>query len=381
MKSLVKRLQQPYANPFKQFKHVVGYDETVRQLAAEARGRGEARLVLVMDHHVAVSAEGVDLALRAARDRRADLVCCTQLEGLLPVVVSVVFLERWLQRDGAPDPRWLWSPTLLSEFGVVADLQLVNPDRFPGRIRCGPVDERETSVCRFWGERASELGAALAANPDAGGAGREHLEILMGEYRSQLVAGLETYEVVGSLSGVDDVRRRMVTTEKPLVDYFVVAMHLGRFLQRYAGLRPASRVVDIGCSWGYFGFALANFLGSDGAYVGVEVQKSAVDWARQRLGWLGKNFQFEHLDIYNAFYNPTGTVPRDKVRLPISDGWADVILAGSVFTHMAEDGVQSYLSEFRRILRPGGIAAFSYDDKSFFGGDGEAIVVDKHVPD
>lgn len=381
LKSLVKRLRQPPVTLFKRFRHVVGYDETIRQLVAEAKLRGAARLALVLDHHVGVSPEGVDLALRNARDRRADVVCCTQLEGLLPVVVSVAFLERWLQRDGAPDPRRLWSPALLADLGVVTDLQLVTPDRFRGRIRCWPLDERETTVSRFWKERGPELAAALRANPDAGGAGRERLEALVEEYRAQIVAGLETYEVVGSLCGVDDVRRRMVTTDKPLVDYFVVAMHLGRFLQQYAGLRPDSHVVDIGCSWGYFGFALANFLARGGGYVGVEVQESAVDWARQRLGWLGDSFRFEHLDIYNAYYNPAGAIPRDNVRLSICDGWADVILAGSVFTHMAEDGVQSYLSEFRRILRPGGIAAFSYDDKSFFGGAGEAIVVHKNVPD
>jgi hypothetical protein len=235
-------------------------------------------------------------------------------------------------------------------------------------------------VPRFWKERAPDLAAALRANPEAGGAGRERLDALVEEYRAQLVAGLDTYEVAGSLCGVDDVRRRMVATDKPLVDYFVVAMHLGRFLQRYAGLRPDSHVVDIGCSWGYFGFVLANFLAGEGAYIGVEVQKSAVDWAQQRMQWLGANFQFEHLDIYNAFYNPAGTIPRDKVRLPIRNGWADVILAGSVFTHMARM-VCRVIVGVSTNPTAGGIAAFSYDDRSFFGGDGEAVVVDRNVPD
>lgn len=381
VKTLRKRVQEPLANPFKQFRHVVRYDETIQQLVALAKVQGAARLALVLDHHVAVSPEGVDLAVGEAQHSQADVVCCTQVEGLLPVVVSVPFLERWLQRDSTPDPRRLWSPASLADLGIVRDLKLVTPDRFPSRIRCGPLDAREMSAPRFWKERAPDLAAALRAHPEAGGAGRERLDALVEDYRAQLVTGLDTYEVVGSLCGVDDVRRRMVATDKPLVDYFVVAMHLGRFLQRYARLRPDSHVVDIGCSWGYFGFVLANFLAGGGAYIGVEVQQSAVDWAQQRMQWLGTNFQFEHLDIYNAFYNPAGTIPRDEVRLPIRNGWADVILAGSVFTHMAEDGVQSYLSEFRRILRPGGIAAFSYDDRSFFGGDGEAIVLDRNVPD
>jgi SAM-dependent methyltransferase len=382
VKSAAKRLRQPRSTDnFASLGSVVGYDQSVRRLVADARSHRIDHLACVMDHHVAISPDGVNLALRAARERGADLVRCTQFDGLLPVVMSVAFLERWLEREPAPDVRRLWSSSSFDGLGTVVDLQLADPGRFPGRMRCWPLDEREMAVTRFWADHAEEVSAALRADPLASGGARERLEAVVGEYRTRFVAGLETYEVVGSLAGVDDVRRGMVTTAKPVVDYFVVASHLARFLRTYAGLRPTSRVVDIGCSWGYFGFILANFLEREGAYVGVEVQRSAVEWARQRLGWLGDNFRFEHLDIYNAFYNPAGVIARDAVRLPIEERWADVILAGSVFTHMAPDGVQAYLSEFRRILRPGGIAAFSYDDRSFFGGEGEATIVDKKIPD
>jgi cyclopropane fatty-acyl-phospholipid synthase-like methyltransferase len=152
-------------------------------------------------------------------------------------------------------------------------------------------------------------------------------------------------------------------------------------LQRYAGLKPSSRVVDIGCSWGYLALALANLLHQQGAYLGIEVQAAAVAWARERLAWLGQNFQFVHLDIHNDFYNPSGTTPRGRVRLPVADGWADVVMAGSVFTHMQPDGVQSYFAELRRILRPGGVAAFSYLDSTAFWSGEEHLCTVKSVPD
>jgi SAM-dependent methyltransferase len=382
VKSVARRLRQPRSrDTFASLGGVVGYDQTVRRLVADARARRVDHLACVMDDHVAVSPEGVSLALHAARERGADLIRCTQFDGLLPAVVSVAFLERWLEREPAPDVRRLWSSSSFDGLGAIVDLELADPGRFPGRMRCWPLDEREMAVTRFWTDHAEEVATAIRANPLADGDGRERLEAVVGEYRARFVAGLETYEVVGSLAGVDDVRRGMVTTEKPVVDYFVVASHLARFLRTYAGLRPTSRVVDIGCSWGYFGFILANFLEHDGAYVGVEVQRNPLEWARQRFRWLGDNYRFEHFDVYNAFYNPAGTIPRDAVRLPIEEAWADVILAGSVFTHMAADGVQAYLREFRRVLRPGGIAAFSYDDRSFFGGEGEATIVNKKIPD
>ena len=57
----------------------------------------------------------------------------------------------------------------------------------------------------------------------------------------------------------------MTVTQKPVVDYFVMATHYVRFLRKYAGLTEDSRIVDIGCSWGYLGFALANVLSGRGS--------------------------------------------------------------------------------------------------------------------
>jgi SAM-dependent methyltransferase len=140
-------------------------------------------------------------------------------------------------------------------------------------------------------------------------------------------------------------------------------------------------VIDVGCNWGYLALALANLLDEEGEYLGVEVQLPAVRWAQERLAWLGDRFRFAHVDIQNDFYNPAGRTTRGAARIPADDDSADVIVLGSVFTHMQEDGIRAYLKEFRRTLRPGGVAAFSYFDSTSFWHGEETLIADPEVPD
>lgn len=365
----------------RRFQKGVGYDETVQRLVSYAKSVSADYLVLVMDNNVAIFPEGIELALRAAEEGHADAVCCTKVDGIVPIVVSTNFLERWLKLDHAPDPRLLRDLPSLAHLGVIVDLDIANTGTFSGSVRCYPIDRREQQLLNYWEEHSEELRDALRRRPEVPGEGRDRLEKLLREYRSMIASGLEAYRIAGTLHDVDDLRRRIITTQKPLVDYFVIASHYGRFLQMYAGLNPKSRIVDIGCSWGYLGFAMANFLMREGVYTGIEVQKEAVEWAQERFGWLGENFRFIHLDIHNDYYNSGGSISRGHVRLPIEDNCADVVTASSVFSHMQQDGVLGYFKEFRRILAPGGIAAFSYIDSSFWGSNEEYLIGNKSLPD
>ncbi len=362
--------------------HIVSYDDSIQCLLSIATESDSEYLALVIDNNVAISPESVEYSLNLARKTKSDIFYCSQIEGLIPIIVSVKFLHRWLKQEKHPDPMFLQTPKLLENMGKVVDIELIDDKELCGKFRCSPLDLREKRLLEYWEERSSQLREALSHAPEVPGPGRKDLQEVMIQYRADLAAGLETYRVVGALHDVEELRQRMMTTSKPLTDYFVIATHYGFFLQKYANLKPNSHVVDIGCSWGYLGFALANFLNSDGAYLGVEVQIEATKWSKERLGWLGENFQFAHLDIHNDFYNPEGDIPRDQVRLPMPDQWVDVMIASSVFTHMLEDGVQGYLCEIHRVLASGGIAAFSYDDITYWGlSDGEYAIVDKKIPD
>jgi SAM-dependent methyltransferase len=378
-KALLRRWQQ--GNPTRLFQAAVAEERSLAKLLAEARAAGAKRLVLIGDDQVALTVEGVELALRLAEEFQAELLCCTQLDGLLPLVISVAFLSHVLEQE--PELTWekLVAPSGFARHGLVMDVELIDSATSPSPVRCRPIDPREQMLLKFWREHEEELEDALRSGPETPGPSRNPLTRLIQAYRQQLAPALPTYHVVGTLHDVQELRRKMNCSEKPLLDYFVIATHYGRFLREYAGLKPGSRVVDIGCSWGYLAFALANFLGKEGAYIGIEVQKCAAGWTRERLAWLGDNFRFVHLDIQNTFYNPDGTTPRSEVRLPVENAWADVIVAGSVFTHMLEDGVAGYLRELRRILRPQGILAFSYLDSSALWAGEATLSVSKDVPD
>jgi len=360
---------------------ISSYEESISYLVTLAREQDAEFIALINDHDAAMVPEAIQMAMQIAMEQKAGLVYCSQIEGIFPIVVSKAFLEKWLAKESFPDPRSLYKPEGLSEFGKIVDVELVQSEELQGKIRCTPLDLREKWMLPYWEEHAKDLIDAFSQNVEEQGTARHILEKVMGEYRSKFVYGLETYHVVGTLSDVDELRQQMMVTEKPVMDYFVIATHYGLFLQKYAGLKPDSHVVDIGCSWGYLGFALANFLNEDGSYLGVEVQPQPVAWAKRRLDWLGSNFQFVLMDIQNDYYNPDGKTPRSQVKMPIPDGWANVIILGSVFTHMQEDGVQNYLNEFHRILAHNGIAAFSYDDTTYWSHGDEYFIVHKNQPD
>lgn len=377
-KQIRKRLSEP--NPYAELE-VIGYQESLRKLLERTKTQQAKWLVIVPGNHVAVIPEAVDLTLQIAEENNAELVYAVQVTGLLPVVVSTAAFEKWVASNPKASPRIFEAPEEFAGFEKVVKVELVDAARVTGETRCWMQDAREVSLLQFWQTQQKDLAEALAARPDRAGAGRDKLTGVLEKYRAQVVSGLETYHVVGDINDVHALRRQMQTSGKPILDYFVVSTHYKWFLEKYAGLKPSSRVLDIGCSWGYLGIILASYLNPDGGYLGVEVQPEPVEWAQKRLGWLGANFKFLHVDIRNTHYNPAGTVARGEVRLPVSEGWADVIVLGSVFTHMQEDGVFSYLKEFRRLLSPTGIAAFSYLDSSSFWSNEELMVAVKSDPD
>src|SRR5205807_5494592 len=77
------------------------------------------------------------------------------------------------------------------------------------------------------------------------------------------------------------------------------------------------------------------------------------------------SFRFMHVDVVNENYNPNGTVDGDKIRLPVANASADIVYMWGVFTNMAPEHVQIYVSELSRIARDGGkvfLTAFVEDD-------------------
>jgi SAM-dependent methyltransferase len=96
-------------------------------------------------------------------------------------------------------------------------------------------------------------------------------------------------------------------------------------------VRPAERVLDVGCGEGAF---CAELAAAGARPVGVEIAQEAVARARRR-----------HPDLRFELMAPHGPLPFD-------DGEFDAVWASEVIEHVADTA--RWLSELRRVLRSGG---------------------------
>lgn len=129
------------------------------------------------------------------------------------------------------------------------------------------------------------------------------------------------------------------------------------------GLGPESRLLDVGSGYGRLAVGLMA-TGYRGRYLGFDILPLHVGWCRRRLT-ADPRFRFRHLDVHNARYHPTGTIPATETRFPARDESQDMCALFSVFTHFYADDARRYLAEIERVLVPGGRAVttwFVYDD-------------------
>lgn len=151
-------------------------------------------------------------------------------------------------------------------------------------------------------------------------------------------------------------------------DFVATGRRLAGTVRLLGGVGPSSRVLDVGCGSGRLARELVGLLRPPGAYVGFDVDAEAVAWCRRAYaGHLQATFV--HADLANGFYAPRGAAPAAGYAFPVEDGWADCVVATSVFTHLLDADAARYLDESRRVLAPGGriVASFLLQDAG--GGD------------
>jgi SAM-dependent methyltransferase len=128
------------------------------------------------------------------------------------------------------------------------------------------------------------------------------------------------------------------------------------FLGHYVdlcGLQPDEDILDVGSGIGRKTIPLTGYLAPAGRYLGLDVNPVGIAWCRKRISSRWPNFQFRHVDVYNRRYNPKGTCRAEDSTFPVEDGCYDLVVLASVFTHMLPAGVERYLHEVARVLRPG----------------------------
>ena len=124
------------------------------------------------------------------------------------------------------------------------------------------------------------------------------------------------------------------------------------------GLRPEHRLLDVGSGIGNCAVGLLDYL--QDRYDGLDTHLEAVSWCQQAITARHPRFRFQYADVRSQAYNPSGRDPAESYRFPFADREFDFVFLGSVFTHMMPDGVEHYLREIARVLRPGGVCLASY---------------------
>ncbi len=131
-----------------------------------------------------------------------------------------------------------------------------------------------------------------------------------------------------------------------------------RRLIDHFGCNPESRILDIGCGPGRLPIGLLRVI-VKANYTGIDVDQDSIAWGKYHIQQKHPSFRFQHLNIINERYNKNGIQLTKNFSFEFPANSFDIIYLYSVFSHMYEEDMRIYLSEFIRILKDNGKIFFT----------------------
>jgi SAM-dependent methyltransferase len=121
-------------------------------------------------------------------------------------------------------------------------------------------------------------------------------------------------------------------------------------------IKSCNKILDIGCGPGRLALGLINNNASIEKYVGVDVNKTAVDWCSSNLTTLNGNYEFFYLNKYNARYASSNSTENSSYfDIDAFKNKYDLVYLYSVFSHLVPDDLIEYLNVFKNLLEPNGV--------------------------
>jgi len=135
--------------------------------------------------------------------------------------------------------------------------------------------------------------------------------------------------------------------DKPAVRFFRLgADHLVKF----AGIKAGQSVLDIATGTGAAAIAAAHEVGVNGSVVGIDLARDMLRQAERNVNAAG----LTNVDVREG----------DAEQLPFEDGTFDAVICASAIYFLPD--MTAGLREWKRVVKPGGVVAFSgYGDSAF----------------
>ncbi len=149
-------------------------------------------------------------------------------------------------------------------------------------------------------------------------------------------------------------------------DFIAQGIHQLELLKEYVHLKPVDTVLDVGSGIGRTAVALTEYLTTEGRYEGFDVVEKGVKWCNKKIKKTFPNFNFIYIPLNNDLYN-NSKGDAQNFKFPYPDNSFDKVFLFSVFTHMPVIEIAHYLSEIKRVLKPGGLCFstfFTYTTQS-----------------
>ncbi len=124
--------------------------------------------------------------------------------------------------------------------------------------------------------------------------------------------------------------------------------------KKHGGLKPNSRVLDIGSGIGRVSIPLTNYLTEEAIYEGFDVIELGVNWCETNISAKFPNFHFTYVPLLNDLYRDNGA-DASSYTFNYKPGYFDFACSISVFTHMLPREVANYFDELEKVMKPGGI--------------------------